>query len=1253
MPSSAPPGAVEAMIRTLTEMQAQTASLHKQYLDTVAQAHESIQRLSPLLGQGHSAAQTADTTPFEMHGTAASQPNEPTPTATWSGGTTDSPQSPTPTAGDPSLATPAAPPAPAAPEIAPPRASNTAESTVLAIVAEKTGYPVEMLSPDMELDADLGIDSIKRVEILAALQDAVPELPEPAPDHLSTLVTLGDVAALIETHAPGQRSAPPDANRSEPLGTSFEADSNTGTASISTAGSQPDSDLTDVLLAVVAEKTGYPSEMLDLSMQLDADLGIDSIKRVEILAALEPHLPGAESPDAQAIAELISLGDIAALLSGSAGDANPPVVIGATGSSGKASADEPDEDLTGLLLRVVAEKTGYPPEVLDLGMQLDADLGIDSIKRVEILAALEEELGVPAPADPEALATLDTLSAVLTLLENSSQSPSPSVPSPPPDDHEQNPPAPGLNIPSLEVQTPIAQALPPGERTLLTLGTNAEFVIVDDDETFGGHVTAALAVHGIAARVVPWAGADDVQPTANTAGVLLASPTAGHPLSSRLLVQATGLLGRFSKVLRASSERDHVVGALTCLGGEFGLGNGDTKSHPGSASFSGLIKSLASEWPEVSCKVIDRSTSTNDPVGLACDIVDELLLCGPLEVGLSENRRVALTLAPQPRPASSPPAQAPTVDEGSRPLVVFSGGARGITASLALAMAERSPYMPVLLGRTALDVEEPPWLSDSQDEASIKRALSKHADFSTPAALSRAAKEILTRREVRQTLAAFEAKGLPVLYRAVDVQDTATLAETLRMLIAEFGPIRGLAHGAGVIADRRIEDKAPEDIASVYNTKVHAFETLCDAIEESPDWVAVFSSSSARFGRRGQSDYAAANEVLNKQAQALKLRFPATRVVSFNWGPWAGGMVTPELARLFASEGIGLIELSSGVELAADILLAEHTPETPVELVITATARDKADVSSAAAATPTAPEPSSDPPLLAAHKHEVSFRAIPMLSSHVLGGQGVLPLVMSTEWLIQAAMHNNPGLVFHGFDNLRVLSPVKVASEEAVVLTSAAGIGTHYTQSFDVASALSGERLTASANVILSPTASAPPYSADGPSTTSGSLPQRWVTQELYGGEVLFHGPALQAITSLESMSQSGISALVDTTPSPSEWLSQPWRSSWITDPLALDAGFQLLVIWCLEYLGAHSLPTSVASYRQFARRFPEEGVRIEAHIVTVSTHRVLANLSFWTLDGERIADMQGYECVVDPTLSSAFANNTLAPAAMSAAGDD
>jgi acyl carrier protein len=68
---------------------------------------------------------------------------------------------------------------------------------LLEIVSEKTGYPADMLELDMDMEADLGIDSIKRVEILGALQGAYPDLPAIETDVLSELHTLGQVAVYI------------------------------------------------------------------------------------------------------------------------------------------------------------------------------------------------------------------------------------------------------------------------------------------------------------------------------------------------------------------------------------------------------------------------------------------------------------------------------------------------------------------------------------------------------------------------------------------------------------------------------------------------------------------------------------------------------------------------------------------------------------------------------------------------------------------------------------------------------------------------------------------------------------------------------------------------------------------------------------------------------------------------------------------------------------------------------------------------
>ena len=72
-------------------------------------------------------------------------------------------------------------------------------ATLMAVIAEKTGYPTEMLEPEMGMDSDLGIDSIKRVEILSALQERLPEAPAVKPEELGSLQTLGQIVDYLKS----------------------------------------------------------------------------------------------------------------------------------------------------------------------------------------------------------------------------------------------------------------------------------------------------------------------------------------------------------------------------------------------------------------------------------------------------------------------------------------------------------------------------------------------------------------------------------------------------------------------------------------------------------------------------------------------------------------------------------------------------------------------------------------------------------------------------------------------------------------------------------------------------------------------------------------------------------------------------------------------------------------------------------------------------------------------------------------------
>ncbi|MBH8564537.1 polyketide synthase, partial [Nostoc sp. CENA67] len=194
---------------------------------------------------------------------------------------------------------------------------------LLAITSEKTGYPVEMLELDMDMEADLGIDSIKRVEILGALQEMYPDLPKPNLEELAEKRTIGQVVEYLQSHAAKSVSVEIAINQVQdaPVMTIVApAEVTVITApepvvtpvitEIAETASNEYADLGQTLLAITSEKTGYPVEMLELDMDMEADLGIDSIKRVEILGAMQEMYPNLPKPNVEELGELRTIGQI-------------------------------------------------------------------------------------------------------------------------------------------------------------------------------------------------------------------------------------------------------------------------------------------------------------------------------------------------------------------------------------------------------------------------------------------------------------------------------------------------------------------------------------------------------------------------------------------------------------------------------------------------------------------------------------------------------------------------------------------------------------------------------------------------------------------------------------------------------------------------------------------------------------------------------------------------------------------------------
>jgi len=266
-----------------------------------------------------------------------------------------------------------------------------------------------------------------------------------------------------------------------------------------------------------------------------------------------------------------------------------------------------------------------------------------------------------------------------------------------------------------------------------------------------------------------------------------------------------------------------------------------------------------------------------------------------------------------------------------------TGGARGITAAIAEELARRWRPTLLLLGSSAAPPPaEDPRTAALAEPAALKAALHEilrgEGRPVSAADLERAYRALLNERQVRDNLRALRATGSTVEYARADVRDAGALARVLGDWRGRFGDPAGLIHGAGVIHDKLLRDKTPESFDRVLGTKLDGALNLTRLLRpEALRFAALFSSVAGRFGNKGQSDYAAANEALNKLAIWLDRRWPG-RVLSVNWGPWSGIGMVSDLEGHLGRRGLGMIPPDVGPGLMADEL--EFGRKGDVEVIV-------------------------------------------------------------------------------------------------------------------------------------------------------------------------------------------------------------------------------------------------------------------------------------------------------------------------------
>jgi NAD(P)-dependent dehydrogenase (short-subunit alcohol dehydrogenase family)/acyl carrier protein len=834
-------------------------------------------------------------------------------------------------------ATITAPPPPAPIAVVPPPIASAAPAPahrsfvedLRRIAAERTGYPQEMLDLDAAIEADLGIDSIKRVEILTALQ----KLGTPEEQHsvqavltqLTSARTLREIADICTGATPAPPPSPAAVPAPVPAGRDFIAE----------------------LRTIAAERTGYPPEMLDLDAGIEADLGIDSIKRVEILTALQKLGTPADRERVQSVMEKLTsartLREIANVFSSGAASATPA-------SSTSAPAPPPPvpagRDYLAELVRISSERTGYEPDMLDLDAGIEADLGIDSIKRVEILTAFQQ-LSTSAE-QTQIQGVMEKLTSARTLREiadhiaavlgTATHKAEPSGPAPhvpryiltaTAQPRRQSKPQyfPGRVCLITDDETGIAAAVADelnraGEHALLL--RHSPDAAIDDGEVFGVDLTDPAEIESLVAAIRQQQGRP-IGAIIHLLPLRSSQPAAQSSFAEwrellRLDVRSLYALARAaeSDLKQTGRAGGALFAAVTARGGDFGL-RPNASIPPTHFSVADFTKTLALEFSGVLCKVVDLD-ATDPIVILQKKLLEELTSPDDtLQVGLPGDRR--LTVMPQVAPVDGPVVRPIQKDW----VFLLTGGARGVTAEIARQLAER--YQPTLILAAASPLPSGPEPADTAgitETARLKaallarlRAASSASTTVKPAAVEAALQRLLKDREIGHTIEGLRRAGARVEYHSLDVRREDVFGELIDRIYREYGRLDVVIHGAGIIEDKLIRDKTPESFDRVVHTKADSAFLLSRKLRpESLQCLLFMSSVTAAFGNRGQADYAAANGAMNGLAINLAAQWPS-RVVAMNWGPWAqSGMVSEEVRQQFLARGIQMIPLEGGAQAA-------------------------------------------------------------------------------------------------------------------------------------------------------------------------------------------------------------------------------------------------------------------------------------------------------------------------------------------------
>ena len=1136
-------------------------------------------------------------------------------------------------------------PAPVA-QVAPKAALSLNEEDVkkniLNIVSEKTGYPQDMLDLDLDMEADLGIDTVKQAELFAIMRETY-HIAKQEGVQLKDYPTIRSIikyamtnantadgaaqAAPVQAAAPVAQVAPAVETVAAPAPVAQVAPVAAPAAQPApkaAAGKLDPAQVSDEIVAMVAEKTGYPKDMLDLDLDMEADLGIDTVKQAELFAAMREHYGIAQQEGIQ-LKDYPTIRHCINFVLNSVNNAAAPAAQ---------PAAAPAAQVAPAVETVAAPAPAAQPAPAE---QTPAQVA----KPAFVSKPTAEHIGKPAD---DALTTNPTA---------------------PIERHEslaERPEAPGykgehchekkLRYVTMVADAPLTERENrrlSKDRTVLIFADNSALIKAYQEEFkelgVKTHVFTTLKTRSKNTTIVNWESYEETEKQLkeyaaedpNIQGIVYLlgatvkkfdKKVSPHNELTKYVMPLFIALRVFEKGLSNRTDADTFFAVNTKIDGNFGYTTKDEFNPIVGALTGGTTcyrKDVYERTGAIS-KLMDFEPETT-PDEMAQMTMDEVLH-GDMRLMIGTRQKVRSTILSVPMRLDR---SVKHFDLAGK-TIIFTGSGRGIGAMLAQKIAAQYHSKIIILDIIEIQEKTPVWATMNEAElAALKKQMweemrADHTQKATPVMLERAFGRVKDSVTLYNNMQKLRDLGSEVEYYHCDVMNSSMMKEVCTKIKAKNSRVDGLIHFAGLERSKLIYDKDPMEYYRIFDVKATSFASfLANNVVKDKGFFAFASSIAGKYGNLGQSDYASANDYLAKSA--LSLSNQGYRAISIAMSAYknVGMGVRAGVETFLRSNGVDFVDPEDGMQIFLDEIVYGRVPE----IVLTGSLgrldwdhqllfemdeigadqkfnNDSSDNGSddgsqngggqTPAAEPAAAKDATHflgnvQKMEAGHElrgeKEFNLKADPYLADHAIEGTPYVPGVMGIETFMETA-NALMGKAPQGLEDVHFFLPIKLLrNRPQAVRIIGTSDGTQATM--EIESDFINSKGVKMGNTRRHFTAK-----------TLNAFTSTWdevkneihldvnaapvvTKEEIY--KKYFHGPSFQVLGGILRVNEKESLAVYHTTPKP-QW---PEAKTLLANPMLIEAAFQCCGFQDMSVANKMTLPDGIKEVAVFKREVPPQ----------------------------------------------------------------